>query len=63
MASKTDAMMSDYLTITPAGTSWSSLPFNYNSCARSAANLVEGAAFHAIRAEETYAGLIHGETQ
>jgi hypothetical protein len=55
--------MSDYLAVTPAETSRFSLPSNYDSGSRTAANLVEGAALHAIRTRETYADLIHGETQ
>lgn len=58
-----DAMMSDYLAVTPAETSRFSLPSDYDSGSRAAANLVEGAAFHAIRTRETYADLIHGGTQ
>jgi hypothetical protein len=61
-----DATMSDYPAVTPdvipAETSRFSLPSNYNSGSRAAANLVEGVAVHAIRAPKT-ADMIHGEAQ
>jgi diaminopimelate decarboxylase len=46
-----------------AGAYGFALSSNYNSRPRAVEVLVEGAAFRAIRARETYSDLIRGETQ
>jgi diaminopimelate decarboxylase len=57
-----DAMPGDYLAVMTAGAYGFALSSNYNSRPRAAEALVEGAAFRVIRARETYADLIRGET-
>ena len=56
-------MRGDYPAATNAGADGLSRPSDYNSRLRAAGILAEGAVFHAIRARETYADSIHGETQ
>ncbi len=58
-----DAMPGDYLAVMTAGAYGFALSSNYNSRPRVAEALVEGAAFRVIRARETYADLIRGETK
>jgi diaminopimelate decarboxylase len=58
-----DAMPGDYLAVMTAGAYGFALSSNYNSRPRVAEALVEGATFRVIRARETYADLIHGETK
>jgi diaminopimelate decarboxylase len=58
-----DAMPGDYLAVMTAGAYGFALSSNYNSRPRAAEALVEGATFRVIRARETYADLIHGETK
>ena len=58
-----DAMPGDYLAVMTAGAYGFALSSNYNSRPRVAEVLVEGAGFRVIRARETYADLIRGETQ
>ena len=58
-----EAMPGDYLAVTTAGAYGFALSSNYNSRPRAAEILVEGAAFRVIRARETYADLVRGETQ
>jgi diaminopimelate decarboxylase len=58
-----DAMPGDYLAVMTAGAYGFALSSNYNSRPRAAEALVEGAAFRVIRARETYADLIRGETK
>jgi len=57
-----DAMPGDYLAVMTAGAYGFALSSNYNSRPRAAEVLVEGATFRVIRARETYADLIRGET-
>jgi diaminopimelate decarboxylase len=59
----TDAMPGDYLAVMTAGAYGFALSSNYNSRPRAAEALVEGATFRVIRARETYADLIRGETK
>ena len=58
-----DAMPGDYLAVMTAGAYGFALSSNYNSRPRVAEALVEGATFRVIRARETYADLIRGETK
>ena len=58
-----DAMPGDYLAVMTAGAYGFALSSNYNSRPRAAEALVEGATFRVIRARETYADLIRGETK
>jgi diaminopimelate decarboxylase len=58
-----DAMPGDYLAVMTAGAYGFALSSNYNSRPRVAEVLVEGVSFRVIRARETYADLIRGETQ
>jgi diaminopimelate decarboxylase len=58
-----DAMPGDYLAVMTAGAYGFALSSNYNSRPRAAEALVDGAAFRVIRARETYADLIRGETK
>jgi diaminopimelate decarboxylase len=58
-----DAMPGDYLAVMTAGAYGFALSSNYNSRPRAAEALVEGATFRVIRARETYADLIRGETR
>jgi len=58
-----DAMPGDYLAVMTAGAYGFALSSNYNSRPRAAEALVEGSTFRVIRARETYADLIHGETK
>jgi diaminopimelate decarboxylase len=58
-----DAMPGDYLAVMTAGAYGFALSSNYNSRPRVAEVLVEGPGFRVIRARETYADLIRGETQ
>jgi diaminopimelate decarboxylase len=58
-----DAMPGDYLAVMTAGAYGFALSSNYNSRPRAAEVLVEGATFRVIRARETYADLIRGETR
>jgi diaminopimelate decarboxylase len=58
-----DAMPGDYLAVMTAGAYGFALSSNYNSRPRAVEALVEGATFRVIRARETYADLIRGETK
>jgi diaminopimelate decarboxylase len=58
-----DAMPGDYLAVMTAGAYGFALSSNYNSRPRAAEILVEGESFRVIRARETYADLIRGETR
>ena len=58
-----DAMPGDYLAIMTAGAYGFALSSNYNSRPRAVEALVEGDKFRVIRARETYADLIRGETK
>ena len=58
-----DAMPGDYLAVMTAGAYGFALSSNYNSRPRAVEVLVEGAMFRVIRARETYADLIRGETR
>jgi diaminopimelate decarboxylase len=59
----TDAMPGDYLAVMTAGAYGFALSSNYNSRPRAVEALVEGNTFRVIRARETYADLICGETK
>jgi len=59
----TDAMPGDYLAVMTAGAYGFALSSNYNSRPRAVEALVEGDTFRVIRARETYADLIRGETK
>ncbi len=58
-----DAMPGDYLAVMTAGAYGFALSSNYNSRPRAVEALVEGDTFRVIRARETYADLIRGETK
>ena len=58
-----DALPGDYLAVMTAGAYGFALSSNYNSRPRAVEALVEGATFRVIRARETYADLIRGETR
>jgi diaminopimelate decarboxylase len=58
-----DSMPGDYLAVMTAGAYGFALSSNYNSRPRAAEALVEGDTFRVIRARETYADLIRGETK